>query len=116
MLCRYDVEHPVVNDADMSLWYALGIASWPTQVVVSPTGKLLLALPGEGRKADIDACIQAALEHYGEAGLLVTSDVPVVRPPQCMPRPLLQVHGKPRPHPATPSHTSWCVVAGSQPC
>lgn len=78
--CRYDVEHPVVNDADMRLWYALGISSWPTQVVVSPTGKLLIALAGEDRRADIDACVQAALDYYGEAGLLVNGEVPVVRP------------------------------------
>lgn len=72
----------MVNDADMALWYALGISSWPTQVVVSPTGKLIIALPGEDRSTDIDACIQAALEYYGEAGLLLDREVPVVcRPP-----------------------------------
>lgn len=80
-MCRYDVEHPVVNDSEMSMWYSLGISSWPTQVVVAPTGKLIIALPGEGRKADIDDCIQAALDYYGEAGLLINSAVPVVLRP-----------------------------------
>lgn len=68
----------MVNDTEMRLWYGLGISSWPTQVVVSPTGKLIIALPGEDRKADIDDCIQTALEYYGEAGLLVDRAVPVV--------------------------------------
>ena len=43
---RYDVNHPVVNDARMVLWRDLGVASWPTLVIVSPRGRVLATFPG----------------------------------------------------------------------
>ena len=46
-MLRYDISHPVVNDANMVLWRELGIASWPTLALVSPRGRLLTLLPGE---------------------------------------------------------------------
>ncbi|MQL71817.1 hypothetical protein Taro_004149 [Colocasia esculenta] len=47
---RYNIAHPVVNDGDMRLWRELGINSWPTFVLVSPTGKLLAQISGEGHR------------------------------------------------------------------
>jgi thiol-disulfide isomerase/thioredoxin len=73
---RYDVRHPVVNDVDMTLWRALGVSSWPTVAVVSPTGKLLLSLSGEGHRRDLDDILTAALEYYGEQGMLNATPVP----------------------------------------
>lgn len=43
---RYEIRHPCVNDGNMTLWRELGISSWPTLAVVSPTGKLIASLPG----------------------------------------------------------------------
>lgn len=47
---RYNIEHPVVNDQDMRVWRALGVQSWPTLMVVGPTGKLIATLQGEGHR------------------------------------------------------------------
>ena len=44
---RYDITHPVVNDAEARLWSILGIQCWPTLVVVGPRGNILLSLAGE---------------------------------------------------------------------
>lgn len=44
---RYEVTHPVINDRNMVLWRALGVASWPTLVVVSPKGRVIATLAGE---------------------------------------------------------------------
>ena len=43
---RYDISHPVVNDARMVLWRDLGVASWPTLLIVSPRGRVIASLPG----------------------------------------------------------------------
>ena len=44
---RYEVTHPVINDRNMVLWRALGVASWPTLMVVSPKGRVIATLAGE---------------------------------------------------------------------
>ncbi|CAL8471539.1 g11081 [Coccomyxa elongata] len=74
---RYDVSHPVVNDARMVLWRDLGVASWPTLVIVSPRGRVLATLPGEGQQQNVDDMLAAALEYYGERGMLDESPVPM---------------------------------------
>lgn len=43
---RYQVSHPVVNDTNMVLWRGLGVASWPTLMVVSPKGRVIATLAG----------------------------------------------------------------------
>ena len=73
---RYDVRHPVVNDKNMELWRALGVSSWPTVAVVSPAGKLIVSLSGEGHRRDLDDILTAALEYYGEQGMLDATPVP----------------------------------------
>jgi len=47
---RYDVTHPVVNDGEMTMWRQLGVSSWPTLAVVSPKGRLIAMLSGEGHR------------------------------------------------------------------
>lgn len=59
---RYDVTHPVVNDGGMTMWRALGVSSWPTLAVVSPRGRLIAMLAGEGHRQDIDDIVAAALQ------------------------------------------------------
>ena len=63
-ILRYEIVHPVVNDPKMSMWRSLGVSSWPTLVVVGPTGKILLSMSGEGNKASLDAFLQEALSFY----------------------------------------------------
>lgn len=31
---RYDIHHPVVNDAESHMWHALGIKCWPTLLIL----------------------------------------------------------------------------------
>lgn len=33
-LQRYDITHPVVNDADGTMWHNLGIPCWPTVLIL----------------------------------------------------------------------------------
>ncbi|KAL4547533.1 hypothetical protein Ndes2526B_g06777 [Nannochloris sp. 'desiccata'] len=73
---RYDIRHPVINDKNMELWRALGVSSWPTVAVVSPTGKLIVSLSGEDHRRDLDDILTAALEYYGENNMLDAHPVP----------------------------------------
>ncbi|KAI7838239.1 hypothetical protein COHA_007984 [Chlorella ohadii] len=74
---RYEIEHPVVNDGGMTMWRALGVNSWPTLAVVSPNGRLIAMVAGEGHRQDIDDIVAAALEYYGEKGQLDDTPLPV---------------------------------------
>jgi thiol-disulfide isomerase/thioredoxin len=47
-ILRYEINHPVVNDADMKIWQTYGINSWPTLVLVDPEGYLVGGASGEG--------------------------------------------------------------------
>lgn len=65
-ILRYDITHPVVNDSEMTLWQHIGIRSWPSFIVVSPTGTLLFSASGEGQKETLDAMIAEALKSYDQ--------------------------------------------------
>jgi DNA-binding beta-propeller fold protein YncE len=61
---RYEVNHPVINDEQMTMWNAIGINSWPSFVLVGPRGNLLALWTGEQQERDIDAIVSGALEFY----------------------------------------------------
>ncbi|XP_024015390.1 protein SUPPRESSOR OF QUENCHING 1, chloroplastic [Eutrema salsugineum] len=73
---RYEITHPVVNDGDMYMWRELGINSWPTFAVVSPNGKLIAQIAGEGHRKDLDDLVAAALKYYGEKNVLDSTPLP----------------------------------------
>jgi DNA-binding beta-propeller fold protein YncE len=35
---RYEIDHPVINDAERKIWMAYGVDSWPTVAVIDPEG------------------------------------------------------------------------------
>ncbi len=45
---RYQIEHPVVNDAERKLWDAYEVDAWPTFVLIDPEGNLVGYTSGEG--------------------------------------------------------------------
>src|SRR5262249_35232609 len=45
---RYEVRHPVVNDASMAIWKAYQVESWPTLVLIDPEGYVVARGEGEG--------------------------------------------------------------------
>ncbi|VYS49318.1 unnamed protein product [Arabidopsis thaliana] len=73
---RYDISHPVVNDGDMYMWRELGINSWPTFAVVSPNGKVIAQIAGEGHRKDLDDVVAAALTYYGGKNVLDSTPLP----------------------------------------
>lgn len=69
-ILRYEIEHPVVNDADHVIWNSLGVESWPTTLMIDPEGNAFWGRPGEVTFAQLDAVMQAALPYYREKKLV----------------------------------------------
>ena len=44
-ILRYEVTHPVVNDANTKIWQAYGVGSWPTLVLIDPEGNFVGVAP-----------------------------------------------------------------------
>lgn len=54
---RYEIKHPVVNDADMKIWRRYDASSWPTFVLIDPEGNLVGYASGEGNYDVLDQAI-----------------------------------------------------------
>ena len=59
---RYELAHPVVNDADHKIWNRYGVNSWPTVVLIDPEGKVVGAVSGEGNYELLDKAIGKLVE------------------------------------------------------
>lgn len=53
-ILRYNIEHPVVNDADHKIWDAYAVRSWPTFWLIDPEGNLFKTGSGEGLLEALD--------------------------------------------------------------
>ena len=67
---RYEISHPVVNDANQTIWDAYDAHSWPTLVLIDPEGNLVAEGEGEGLYADLDVRIAGLIKEFKEKKLL----------------------------------------------
>lgn len=56
-ILRYEIAHPVVNDANMRIWRTYGVRSWPTLVLIDPEGYYVGYVSGEGNYDILDQAI-----------------------------------------------------------
>jgi thiol-disulfide isomerase/thioredoxin len=68
ILVRYDIDHPVVNDAAFAIWKAYGARAWPTQVLIDPEGYVVASASGEGKGQAFDEAIAAVIHVFDEQG------------------------------------------------
>ena len=61
-ILRYEIHHPVLNDADFTVWNRYGVNAWPTFLLFSADGQLALNLSGEGQRARLERAIASLLE------------------------------------------------------
>ncbi|CAG5075930.1 Similar to Nhlrc2: NHL repeat-containing protein 2 (Mus musculus) [Cotesia congregata] len=61
---RYNISHPVVNDAKLSMWRDIGISCWPSLVILGPDGQVLFVLVGEGHRRELLLYTQIALKYF----------------------------------------------------
>ncbi|HEY8504872.1 MAG TPA: thioredoxin-like domain-containing protein [Gemmataceae bacterium] len=69
-ILRYEISHPVVNDADMKIWDAYGARAWPTLVLIDPLGKYVGYTSGEGNFELLDRYIAKLIKEHKEKGTL----------------------------------------------
>jgi thiol-disulfide isomerase/thioredoxin len=67
---RYEIEHPVVNDAELAIWRRYGVNTWPTLVLIDPTGEAVWLARGEQKFEDLRDVLQQALPYYRQHHLL----------------------------------------------
>ncbi len=70
IILRYEIEHPVYNDADFSVWQSYGVRAWPTQVLIDPAGYVIGAISGEGNYEIIDQVIGKTVDDFRKRGEL----------------------------------------------
>ncbi len=64
IILRYELEHPVVNDKDFTIWRSYTARAWPTLVLINPNGRVITAHAGEGVFALFDPIISEAVKHF----------------------------------------------------
>ncbi len=72
---EYQIKHPVINDADQVLWNRFGANSWPTLVLIDPSGEVVGSLSGEGHFARLDRAIGVLVARHRARGDL--SETPI---------------------------------------
>jgi thiol-disulfide isomerase/thioredoxin len=70
IILRYELEHPVYNDADYKVWQSYGVRAWPTQVLIDPAGYVIGAVSGEGNYDLIDQVVAKAVDEFRKRGEL----------------------------------------------
>lgn len=68
IIMRYEIEHPVYNDADFKVWKSYGVRAWPTQVLIDPAGYVIGGVSGEGNYELIDQVIAKAIAESRKRG------------------------------------------------
>ena len=59
---EYRIKHPVISDANMTIWNRFGVNSWPTLVLIDAEGKPVGSVGGEGHYDLLDKEIGKAVE------------------------------------------------------
>ncbi len=70
IILRYEIEHPVANDAEFDIWTRYGVRAWPTQVLIDPAGYVIGSVSGEGHYDVLDGAIASLVEEFRKRGEL----------------------------------------------
>jgi sugar lactone lactonase YvrE/thiol-disulfide isomerase/thioredoxin len=93
-ILRYDINHPVVNDSDATVWHQMDVACWPTVMVIAPDCQVLHQFIGEGHWEKMKCFVGAALKYYSKKGLLNKSALPMSLAKNDLPPSPLKFPGK----------------------
>lgn len=77
---RLDIDHPVINDAEMAVWQSYAVRAWPTLMFVDPEGKVWGKHEGEFPLDPIRDLLRDAITSYDAAGLIDRTPLPVEIP------------------------------------
>jgi len=76
-ILRYEIDHPVVNDADHRIWDTYGVSSWPTILMIDPEGNAVWGRGGEFKADEVRAILNAAIPYYRAEKLLDEKPFPL---------------------------------------
>ena len=77
ILVRYEIEHPVANDANQEIWRRYGVQAWPTRVIVDPAGNLVGTAMGEGNLPGFIDAIRGVIRVFDESGQIDRRALPL---------------------------------------
>ena len=77
---RYAVDHPVLDDPELSTWKQYAVRAWPTLTVVDPEGYVVAQLSGEGHAHALDVLLAELVAEHDATGTLHRGDGPYVPP------------------------------------
>jgi thiol-disulfide isomerase/thioredoxin len=67
---RYEIAHPVANDAEFRIWRAYTVRAWPSRVIIDPAGYVVGAASGEGNYEGFEQAIAAVIATFDERGAM----------------------------------------------
>jgi thiol-disulfide isomerase/thioredoxin len=70
IILRYEIEHPIVNDADFAIWKSYAVNAWPTRYLIDPAGYIIGRLSGEGGYEALDKAISESIAEFRKRGEL----------------------------------------------
>jgi thiol-disulfide isomerase/thioredoxin len=70
IILRYEIEHPIVNDADFAIWRSYAVDAWPTRYLIDPAGYIIDKLSGEGGYEALDKAIADTIAEFRKRGEL----------------------------------------------
>ena len=70
IILRYEIAHPVYNDAEFAVWNSYTVKAWPTQVLIDPEGYILGSISGEGNYEVLDQAIAKTVDDFRKRGEL----------------------------------------------
>ena len=74
-ILRYEIKHPVVNDANQKIWDAYGANSWPTLAVIDTEGNYVGSTSGEGNFELLDGVIARLIKEGKEKKTLNSTPI-----------------------------------------
>ncbi|HLF03744.1 MAG TPA: thioredoxin-like domain-containing protein, partial [Dehalococcoidia bacterium] len=67
---RYELRHPVVNDAEFQVWQQYACRAWPTLMFIDPQGKVIGKHEGELPYEAFDNILGEMISQFSAQGLL----------------------------------------------
>ena len=75
---RYELKHPIVNDAEFEVWRQYACRAWPTLMFVDPEGKVIGKHEGELPYEAFDDLLGRMIAEFDERGLIDRRDLGIV--------------------------------------
>ena len=69
-IMRYEIEHPVINDADFIVWSQYAARAWPTLMFIGPDGKVVGKHEGEFPIEALDNVLATMVTEYDSQDLI----------------------------------------------